>query len=108
MRLCLGSGGRRLQGWLCKKTKRTEGWLHRYVALRASFLTIAHSEDRQGSMTKVYQVLMHTHPSHTCACHYAHVHLVDHILCMNAYIRINMYMYAYVYTCMHMYVYVCM
>eukprot|EP00802_Teleaulax_amphioxeia_P005587 Tamp_05591.p1 GENE.Tamp_05591~~Tamp_05591.p1 ORF type:complete len:398 (+),score=27.90 Tamp_05591:158-1351(+) len=45
------------QGWLWKKAKRTERWLHRYVALRASFLTIAHSEDRQGSMSKVYQIL---------------------------------------------------
>jgi len=46
----------RAQGWMWKKAKRTDRWLDRYVALRASFLTIAHSEDRQGSMSKVYQV----------------------------------------------------
>jgi hypothetical protein len=45
------------QGWLLKKTKRTDRWLQRYVTLRACFLTVSHSPDRQGSMSKVYQVL---------------------------------------------------
>ena len=45
------------QGLLLKKAKRTERWLDRFVVLRAAFITIAHSEATQGSMSKVFQIL---------------------------------------------------
>ena len=45
------------QGLVLKKAKRTERWLDRFVVLRAAFLTIAHSETTQGSMSKVYQIM---------------------------------------------------